>query len=76
MNRLVQDRLAWAGSQRGEMQVALTPDAEFTRLGMVAMRINFVVESDAAGGKSFCAMRRREPIWISSLKHVGRTVVF
>ena len=37
----------------GEMQVRLAPDAEFTRLGMsrdvFLTRINFVVESDAAG---------------------------
>ena len=41
------------GLSEGEMQVGLAPDAEFTRLGMsrdvFLTRINFVVESDAAG---------------------------
>ena len=41
------------GLSQGEMQVGLAPDAEFTRLGMsrdvFLTRINFVVESDAAG---------------------------
>ena len=41
------------GLSEGEMQVGLAPEAEFTRLGMsrdvFLTRINFVVESDAAG---------------------------
>ena len=41
------------GLSEGEMQVGLAPDAEFSRLGMsrdvFLTRINFIVESDAAG---------------------------
>ena len=69
------------GLSEGEMRVGLAPDAEFTRLGMsrdvFLTRINFVVESDAAGKRVVLSTDAplREPIWISSLKHVGRTVV-